>query len=85
MATWHTACASLESVTLADAAYVHNRCCGWVTREQLLTARGQLLQHRAAELCKREAALEEGRRVHGFAPELGVEREGGASIVAITA
>jgi F-box-like len=89
VASWHATCTSLESVTLVGATYVHNKCLGWVTLRDLadlLTAREQSLQHRAAEICKREAALEEGsRRVHSLTPEHGVEREGSASFVAITA
>jgi len=72
---------------------VHNRSHGWVTprdhTELLLAAREQPLQPRATEVCKREAALDEVRRVHGSAssPELGAERPygGAASVVAITA
>jgi hypothetical protein len=90
VASWHTACASLESVTLAGATYVNNRSRGWITlrdlaRVELLTHREQSLQHRSAEVCKRETKLEEGRHMHGLKPELGVEREGGATVVAITA
>lgn len=89
VASWHATCTSLESVTLVGATYVHNKCLGWVTLRDLaerLTAREQSLQHRAAEHCKREAALEDGsRRVHSLTPEHGVEREGGAPFVAITA
>jgi len=93
VAAWHAACASLESVTLVGATYVHNRSHGWVTprdhAELLLAAREQPLQLRASEVCKREAALDEVRRVHGPASpsELGVARGcgGGASVVAITA
>jgi len=87
-AGWHTTCASLESVTLGGATYVHNRGRGWVTLRdlaELLAAREQSLQQCAAEMCKHGAALEEGRR-HGLPPsELGVEQKGGASVVAITA
>jgi len=94
VAAWHAACASLERVTLVDATYVHNRSYGWVTprdhAELQLAAREQPLQLRAAETCKREAALDEVRRVHGSASsELGAERGCGgrasASVVAITA
>ena len=89
VASWHATCTSLESVTLVAATYVHNKCIGWVTVRdlaELLMAREQSLQHRAAEMCKREVALEDGsRRVHSLTSEHGVEREGGASIVAITA
>jgi hypothetical protein len=89
VAAWHAACTSLESVTLVGTTLVHNRCYGWVTLRdlaELLTAREQSLQHRAVELCKREVVVvDEGRRGHGLSPELGVDREGGASVVAITA
>ena len=89
VASWHDTCASLESVTLVGATYVHNNCLGWVTLRDLaerLMACEQPLQHRAAEQCKREAVLEEGsRHVHSLTPERGVDREGGASFVAITA
>ena len=88
VASWHATCTSLESVTLVGATYVHNKCFGWVTLRDLaerLTKREQSLQHRAAEMCKREVALEEGRGVHSLTPEHGVEREGGASFVAVTA
>lgn len=88
-AGWHTTCASLESVTLAGATYVHSRGRGWVTLRdlaELLAAREQSLQQCAAEMCKHGVALEEGRRVHDFPPsELGVGRKGGASVVATTA
>ena len=88
-AGWHTTCASLESVTLAGATYVHNRGRDWVTMRdlaELLAAREQSLQQcAAAEMCKR-GALEEGRRVHSLSrSELGVEHKGGASAVAISA
>ena len=86
---WHAACSSLESVTLVDTTLVHNPCYGWVTLRELAElrmARERSLQHRAGELCKREVVLDDGRQVHGFSPELGVDREGGAStVVAITA
>lgn len=95
-AKWHTTCASLESVTLAGATYVHNRSHDWVSLRDLAelpAAREQSLQHHAADLCKREASLDDERRavegarepVHGLAPELSVQREGGASVVAIAA
>ncbi|KAI0302546.1 hypothetical protein BC826DRAFT_984931 [Russula brevipes] len=67
---WHTTCTSLESVTLVGSTYVHNPAIGW---------------HRATEPCKREAALDNSRPGHGLTPELGSEREGGASVVAIAA
>jgi len=82
-AGWQATCASLESVTLAGATYVHNRGRGWVTLRdlaELLAAREQSLQQCAAEMCKRGAALEEGRRVHPS--ELGVGRKGGAVVAA---
>jgi len=88
VAAWHAACASLESVTLVGTMFVHNRCYGWVTLRdlaELLAAREQSLQQRAGELCKREVVLDEGRPSHGLSPELGVDREGSASVVAITA
>lgn len=89
VAAWHAACASLESVTLVGTTLVHNRYYGWVTLRdlaELLTAREQSLQHRAGELCGREVVLDEGGRLgHGLSPELGVDREGSASVVAITA
>jgi hypothetical protein len=92
MATaWHAACSSLESVTVADTTLVHNRSCGgWVTLRELAElrmAREQSLQHRAGELCKREVVLDaiDGRQGQGLSPELGVDREGSASFVAITA
>jgi hypothetical protein len=76
-------------VTLVGTTLVHNRCYGWVTLRdlaELLTAREQSLQHRAGELCKHEVVvLDEGRWGHGLSPELGVDREGGASVVAVTA
>jgi hypothetical protein len=50
-----------------------------------LAAHEQSLQHRATEPCKREAALDNSRPGHGLTPELGSEREGGASVVAIAA
>jgi hypothetical protein len=85
-AGWQATCASLESVTLAGATYVHNQGRGWVTQRdlaELLAAREQSLQQCAAEMYKHGAALEEGRRVHELAPpELGVGRKGGASVVA---
>ncbi|KAI9509173.1 hypothetical protein F5148DRAFT_1189683 [Russula earlei] len=80
---WHTACASLESVTLVGDTYVHNQTYGWVTSRdltKLLTA--QTLQLRAAEVCKREVALEDGRRLHGLTSGLGVEE---SSVVALVA
>jgi hypothetical protein len=85
---WHAACSSLESVTLVGTTLVHNRCYGWVTLRELAElrmAREQSLQHRAGELCKREVVLDDGRQIHGLSPELGVDREGSASVVAITA
>ena len=89
VAAWHAACTSLESVTLGGTTFVHNRCYGWVALRdlaELLSGREQSLQHRAAgELCKRDVVLDEGRRSHGLSPELGVDREGGASVVAISA
>jgi hypothetical protein len=89
VASWHATCTSLESVTLVSSTYVHNKCFGWVTLRDLaerLTKREQSLQHRAAEMCKREAGPEEGgRRVHSLTPEHGVERDGSGSFVAVTA
>jgi hypothetical protein len=86
---WHAACSSLESVTLVGTTLVHNRRYGWVTSRELAElrmAREQSLQHRTGELCKREVVLDDGRQGHGLSPELGVDREGGASsVVAITA
>jgi hypothetical protein len=87
---WHAACSSLESVTLVGTTLVHNRCYGWVTMRELAElrmAREQSLRHRAGsgELCKREVVLDDGRQRHGLSPELGVDREGSASVVAITA
>jgi hypothetical protein len=85
VAAWHAACTSLESVTLVGTTFVHNRCYGWVALRdlaELLTAREQSLQHRAGELCKREVVLDGG---HSLSAEVGVDREGGASVVAITA
>jgi hypothetical protein len=81
---WHAACSSLESVTLVGTTLVHDRCYGWVTLPELAElrmAREQSLQHRTGELCKREVVLDDG---HGLSPEVGLEREGSASIVAIT-
>ncbi len=68
--------------------FVYNRCYGWVTLRdlaELSTARKQSLQHRAGELCKYEVVLDDSRRNHALSPELDVDREGSASIVAITA
>jgi hypothetical protein len=79
---WHAACSSLESVTLVGTTLVHDRCYGWATvRElaELRMTREQSLRHRAGELCKREVVLDD------LSPELGVDREGSASVVAITA
>ncbi|KAI0305527.1 hypothetical protein B0F90DRAFT_1698752 [Multifurca ochricompacta] len=93
----HATCASLESVTFPGATYVHNRCYGWITLRdlaELLTAREQSLQHRVSEFCKREAPLDEKwcvvqstreRGLGGLKSELGVERDGGVSVVVIAA
>jgi len=75
-------------VTLVGITLVHNPCFGWVTLRELAElrmAREQSLQHRTGELCKREVVLDDGRQSHGLSPELGVDREGSASVVAITA
>jgi hypothetical protein len=75
---------------------MHNRSHGWVTLRdltELLTAREKSLQHCAAELCKREMALDDERptaqgareQIHGLTPEIGMHREGGASVVTIAA
>ena len=76
-------------MTLVGTALVHDRRYGWVTLRELTElrmAREQSLQHRASgELCKRQVVLDDGRQSHGLSPELGVDREGSASVVAITA
>jgi hypothetical protein len=91
-ATWHATCVSLESVTFADATYVHHESHGWVTPRdlaELLTVREQALH--AVEPCKREVTLDyERRAVQGtresirvLTSELGLQ--GGASVVTIAA
>lgn len=67
---------------------VRNRCYGWVTLRELAElhmAREQPQQYHAGELCKRVVVLDDGGQNHGLSPELGVDREGSVSVVAITA
>ena len=76
-------------MTLADTTLVHDRYNGgWVTLRELAElrmAREKSVQHRAGELCKRQVALKDGQQMHGFSPELCVDRKGSASsVVAIT-
>ena len=75
-------------MTLVGTTLVYNRCYGWVTLRELAElrmAREHPRQHHAGELCKRVVVLDDGRQNHGLSPELGVDREGSASVVAITA